>query len=242
MRDHKRQLEPSFRAGDMVIFGKGQPDQVLFPFAYSDGTFGYGIQCGERRFPLSRCALHEAATDEQHIKALETLQNPVGLHQEVTPERAQRGDLTHVYVNHQSGTDCAEVRRSAGILYILRRSGTITDAAVAAAEHWARDYETGVLGGKDPEKSRQSGNPDAEYAILSRIAAVDRCRYVRACLGNVGVDLLYKIMIDGMSISQISDQHEKDRKRLSGAIELLLEQLAEVYSNMPGKMWFYGKK
>ncbi|MFT8440169.1 hypothetical protein [Acetobacter fabarum] len=242
MRDHKRQLAPSFRAGDLVIFGEGQPDAVLFPFAYSDGTFGYGIQCGERRFPLSRCALHKAATDEQHVDALETLHNPVGHFQEVTPERAQRGDLTHVYVHHIHSTAYAEVQRSAGLLYTLRRSGTITDAAVAAAESWARDYETGVLGGKDPEKSRQSGNPDAEYAILSRIAAVDRCRYVRSCLGSVGEDLLRKIMIDGLSISQISDQQEKDRKRLSGAIELLLEQLAEVYSNMPGKMWFYRKK
>ena len=110
------------------------------------------------------------------------------------------------------------MQRSAGLLYTLRRSETITDAAVAAAESWARDYETGVLGGKDPEKSRQCGNPDAEYAILSRIAAVSRCRYVRSCLGSVGDDLLRKHMLAGTSISQFSDQQEKDRMRWSYSI------------------------
>ncbi|MBO1325296.1 hypothetical protein K2X14_07780 [Acetobacter sp. TBRC 12305] len=123
--------------------------------------------------------------------------------------------------------------RSSGALYALRRAGTLTDAHVTAAEHWARDYETGILGGRDPEASRQCGCADAEYALLSRIGAADRCRYVKNRVGSAGEKLLICLMIDGLSISIMSNDSGKPRARLTGSIELLLEQLSEIYTNLP---------
>ncbi|MCI1796583.1 hypothetical protein NKW44_14710 [Acetobacter lovaniensis] len=68
-----------------------------------------------------------------------------------TPERLAKGDVTEVYVQEHQNLPPQKRLRSSGALYALRRAGTITDAHVAAAEHWARDYETGVLGARDPE-------------------------------------------------------------------------------------------
>lgn len=239
-RDKKKH---SFRAGDQIIYKKGCVDAIGFTFAYSDGVYAYGIGAGEQRFRLENCGLRSnRATYRQHVDALEALSKSVGSNREVTPERIQKGDITQVFVLDKNSDDYDEVRRSCGLLYSMRRAGKISDAAVAAAEHWARDYETGILGARDPEKSRQCGLPDAEYAILSRVAAADRYRYVKFCIGTVGETLLYKMMVEGLSIVQMSSAMNKDRNRLGGAIELLLEQLAEVYSNLPGKMWFYKTK
>ncbi|ANA15022.1 hypothetical protein WG31_09360 [Acetobacter oryzifermentans] len=138
----------------------------------------------------------------------------------------------------EKGKPAVEVASSCGLLNKLHTNGVIGDAEVTAAQMWARDYETGIMGAKDPEASSKGGNPDPEYALLSRIAAADRCRYVVKCLGKRSEDFLYSFLIDHMSISQVAGQRKRDRRQISGAIELLLGQLADVYADMPGKMWF----
>ncbi|WP_250697695.1 hypothetical protein, partial [Acetobacter pasteurianus] len=147
------------------------------------------------------------------------------------------GDIATIWLE-EKGKPTIAVSSSCGLLNKLHNSGAISDAAVASAQAWARDYETGIMGGKDPEASSKGGNPDPEYALLSRIAAAARCRYVVKCLGKRSEDFLYSLLIDHMSISQIAGQRKRDRRYISGAIELLLEQLSDVYANLPGEMWF----
>ncbi|MFT9425495.1 MAG: hypothetical protein ABF570_10220 [Acetobacter syzygii] len=155
-----------------------------------------------------------------------------------TPERIAKGDVTEVYVQECQNLPPEKRLRSSGALYALRRAGTITDAHVAAAEHWARDYETGVLGARDPEAGSKGGVPDLHTIMLSRAAAVTRCEYVRKALGKVGETFLRQMMVDGMSVQAIAGAKGTHKLRVSGAIDLLLEQLVEVYQVMPGRFFF----
>lgn len=154
-----------------------------------------------------------------------------------TPERLAKGDVTEVYVQEHQNLPPEKRLRSSGALYALRCAGTITDAHVAAAEHWARDYETGVLGARDPEAGRKGGVPDPHTIMLSRAAAVTRCEYVRKALGQVGETFLRQMMVDGMSVQAIAEAKRTHKLRVSGAIDLLLEQLVEAYQVMPGERW-----
>lgn len=157
--------------------------------------------------------------------------------EEATPERLAKGDVTEVYVQEHENQPPEKRLRSSGALYALRRAGTITDAHVAAAEHWARDYETGVLGARDPEAGKKGGLPDPHVIMLSRAAAVRRCEYVRNALGQVGETFLHRMMIDGMSVQAMAEAASTHKLRVSGALEMLLDQLVEVYQVMPGKLW-----
>lgn len=157
-----------------------------------------------------------------------------------TPERIAKGDVTEVYVQEFQNLPPEKRLRSSGALYALRRAGTITDAHVAAAEHWARDYETGVLGARDPEAGRKGGVPDLHTIMLSRAAAVTRCEYVRKALGQVGETFLRQMMVGGMSVQAIAEAKGTHKLRVSGAIDLLLEQLVEAYQVMPGRFWMGG--
>lgn len=154
-----------------------------------------------------------------------------------TAERLAKGDVTEVYVQEQERQRPEKRYRSSGALYALRRAGTITDAHVAAAELWARDYETGVLGARDPEAGRKGGVADPHTIMLARAAAVSRCEYVRKALGTVGETLLRRMMIDGMSVQAIAEAGSTHKLRVSGAIELILEQLVEVYDGLSGYLW-----
>ncbi|MFT8944393.1 MAG: hypothetical protein ABF931_09415 [Acetobacter pasteurianus] len=169
-----------------------------------------------------------------------------------TPERLEKCDLTDVEVRlKKNGKPHYSLR--VGAVYALHKVGSISDAQLRAAEDWARDYETGILGGKDPQASKQCGKSDAEYAILSRIAAADRCRYIEKCLGKVSEGILIKVMIECLSLNEMAlalvqqkfDKDHKpikkvvgknDRVRLIGKIDLLLEQLAESYEKMPNHL------
>lgn len=153
-----------------------------------------------------------------------------------TAERLAKGDVTEVYVEEQKGQPPQRRFRSSGALYALRRAGTITDAHVAAAELWARDYETGVLGARDPEAGRKGGVADPHTIMLARAAAVSRCEYVRKGLGETGEMLLRQIMLGGMSVNALAAEKITHKFKISGAIELLLEQLLERYDNMDGLM------
>ncbi|KAA8384039.1 hypothetical protein FOH24_07695 [Acetobacter tropicalis] len=154
-----------------------------------------------------------------------------------TAERLAKGDVTEVYVQEQEKQPPEKRYRSSGALYALRRAGTITDAHVAAAELWARDYETGVLGARDPEAGRKGGVADPHTIMLARAAAVSRCEYVRKALGAVGETLLRRMMIDGMSVQAIAEAGSTHKLRVSGALELLLDQLVEALDRMPGRLW-----
>ncbi|GAA3684488.1 MAG: hypothetical protein ABF636_09295 [Acetobacter sp.] len=167
-----------------------------------------------------------------------------------TPERLEKCDVTEVAVK-LSQISKPHYSMRVGAVYALHKVGSISDAQLHAAEGWARDYETGILGGKDPETSRQCGKPDAEYAILSRIAAVDRCRYVEKCLGKISENILIKIMIECLSLNEMAlaitvpnkdnapqkEAKRHDKRRLAGMVDLLLEQLAEAYSRMPDNLF-----
>nr|WP_301274045.1 hypothetical protein [Acetobacter indonesiensis] len=148
-----------------------------------------------------------------------------------------KGDVTEVYVQEQEKQPPEKRYRSSGALYALRRAGTITDAHVAAAELWARDYETGVLGARDPEAGRKGGVADPHTIMLARAAAVSRCEYVRKALGTVGETLLRRMMIDGMSVQAIAEAGSTHKLRVSGALEMLLDQLVEVLDLMAGQFW-----
>lgn len=158
---------------------------------------------------------------------------------EGTPERRSRGDVVETTVEVRVGLGKPFVQpclRSSGALYTLRKSGAIEDRHVAAAEMWARDYETGILGARDPEAGKSGAKSDIEYAMISRAAAVSRCEAVRRNLGASSQHFLQSMMIDGLSVNQMHMAMRKDRKRISGAIELLLEQLVELYDNFLGKI------
>ncbi|KGB21149.1 hypothetical protein AtDm6_3144 [Acetobacter tropicalis] len=152
-----------------------------------------------------------------------------------TIERRNHGDLIETSTEVVPGVSQPCIR-SSGALYTLRKSGAIEDRHVAAAEMWARDYETGILGARDPEAGKSGACSDIEYAMLSRAAAVSRCQSVQRNLGEVSQRFLQMMMIDGMSVNQMHAAMNKDRMRVSGAIELLLEQLVELYDNFPVRM------
>lgn len=166
-----------------------------------------------------------------------------------TAERLEKSDVTTVEVTFGKRSKphmCSRV----GAVYALHAGRSISDAQLRAAEDWTRDYETGILGGKDPLASKQSGCPDAEYAILSRIAAVDRCRYIKGKLGAYSEQLLIRVMIEGLSLHNMAvaiakDKNESlrdplvnrhDKLRVAGMIDLLLGQLADAYTNMADEM------
>ncbi|WP_395495814.1 hypothetical protein [Acetobacter sp. KSO5] len=153
---------------------------------------------------------------------------------EPTPERLAKGDIAETDIEIRKGiyTPCL---RSSGALYTLRKSGAIKDCHVAAAEMWARDYETGVEGARDPEAGKSGGKADPELSLISRAAAVTRCEAVRRSLGKVSWRFLHMMMIQGMSINKMKAELKKDHAKISGAIELLLEQLVELYDDMPGR-------
>lgn len=119
------------------------------------------------------------------------------------------------------------LRRGAG-LYGLLRSGTITQRHVDAAQRWARDFETGIMGASDPER-RGSGGGDIHDMLIARSAAVTRCENVRRSLGRYASDLLVLLVLDGLSLGKIAEHYGKNRQGITGAAELLLEQLADYY-------------
>ncbi|CCT58527.1 hypothetical protein [Acetobacter pasteurianus] len=226
------------RAGDWIegpLTGSGHT--LRTQYAYSDGVRVFGIGLGEQSLQFNECELLCRATDEEHVDALERLALRSGPSGEVLPERQQHGDVATILLEEKD-KPAVEVSSSCGLLNKLHTSGVIGDAEVAAAQMWARDYETGIMGAKDPEASSKGGKPDPEYVLLARMHGTERCRYIREHLGKRSEEFLYSFLIDHMSISQVAGQRKRDRRQISGAIELLLGQLADVYAEMPGKLWF----
>lgn len=120
------------------------------------------------------------------------------------------------------------LRRGAG-LYGLLRSGTITQRHVDAAQKWARDFETGIMGAADPERRGSGGGGDAHDNLIARSAAVTRCENIRRTLGRYASDILVLLVLDGLSPGKIAEHYGKNRQGITGAAELLLEQLADYY-------------
>ncbi|KXV36721.1 hypothetical protein [Gluconobacter albidus] len=119
------------------------------------------------------------------------------------------------------------IRRGVG-LYSLLRSGKITQRHVDNAERWARDFETGIMGASDPER-RSNGQGTLEDMLLARSAAVARCEGIRRTLGRYAADLLVLLVLDGLSIAKIAELYGKNRQGMTGAVELLLEQVTDYY-------------
>lgn len=232
MEKQKSGVISAVRAGDILRVRETGREFVV---AGCDGLRVVPLGSSQTFIPLKSCDMLRPASDALHTEVIAILCFPGGVAGEVTPERMQRGDIVLTAIEGRYG-HITEHMRSSGALYTLRKSGAIQDRHVAAAEMWARDYETGILGARDPEAGKSGRKSDIEYAMLSRVAAVTRCESVRRCLGAVSQQFLVLMMIDGLSVNQIKKHIKKDHQKISGAIELLLEQLVNVYDNMPGKL------
>lgn len=154
-----------------------------------------------------------------------------------TPERLARGDLEFEPIRLEPKTPPITVWRKCVGLYGLHRSGTLEDRHVTAAELWARDYETGVLGARDPDCRGSGPRGDAHDAQLARAAASGRHDYIRRAIGGAGESLMMLLMIDGLSIAAMGARLGRDQKLVSGAVLLLLDQVVEQYDEMQGTFW-----
>lgn len=232
MEKQKNGVKSAVRAGDILRVKETGREFVV---SGCDGVRVFPLGASQAFIPLQSCNMVRPASDALHTEVLAILCSAVGIAEEVTPERMQRGDIVLTEIEDKRG-HMTKHMRSSGALYTLRKSGAIQDRHVAAAEMWARDYETGILGARDPEAGKSGGKSDIEYAMLSRAAAVTRCESVRRCLGAASQRFLVLMMIDGLSVNQMRVELQMDHKKVSGAIELLLEQLVELYDNFPGRI------
>lgn len=110
-------------------------------------------------------------------------------------------------------------------------------AHVVCANMWARDYETGILGASDPERDATGKQGDIHDVMLARAAASARCDHIRRAIGRVGENLLIMLMIDGLPIDEMAARLARDKRKVSGAAALVLEQAVELYDEMPGAYW-----
>lgn len=232
MEKQTNDVNITVRAGDILHVKETGREFVV---ARCDGLRVVPLGSSQTFIPLKSCDMVRPASDALHTEVVAILCSAVGVSGEVTPERMQRGDVVLTDIADKRGRVTTHMR-SAGALYTLRQSGAIQDRHVAAAEMWARDYETGILGARDPEAGRSGGKSDIEYAMISRAAAVTRCESVRRCLGAASQRFLVLMMIDGLSVNQMQTELHQDRKKIAGAIELLLEQLVELYDDFPGRI------
>lgn len=229
MEKQKNGVKSAVRAGDILRVKETGREFVV---AGCDGVRVFPLGASQALIPLQSCNMVRSASDALHTEVLAILCSAIGIAGEGTPERMQRGDIVLTEIEDERG-HVTEHMRSSGALYTLRKSGAIQDRHVAAAEMWARDYETGILGARDPEAGKSGRKSDIEYAMLSRAAAVTRCKSVRRCLGAASQRFLVMMMIDGMSVNQMHVAMQKDHKKVAGAIEFLLEQLVEYYDHIP---------
>ncbi|MCP1247276.1 hypothetical protein NKW54_15290 [Acetobacter cerevisiae] len=231
MEKQKNGVKSAVRAGDILRDTSG----FLFMVGLCDDVRASPVNDSQTNVFLAQCTIEHSATNKEHQAALLLLSSPGGVCGEVTPERMQRGDIVLADIKDQRGRVTTHMR-SSGALYTLHKSGAIEDRHVAAAEMWARDYETGILVARDPDAGKSGGKSDIEYAMLSRAAAVTRCESVRRCLGAASQRFLVLMMIDGLSVNQMRIELKQDHKKVAGAIELLLEQLVELYDGFPGRI------
>jgi len=108
-------------------------------------------------------------------------------------------------------------------------SGTITQRHVEAAQSWASDVETGIIGAADPER-RSTGQGTLEDMLVARSATVAGCESVRRNLGRYAADLR---VLDGLPVSRIAKIYDKLRQSMADAVALLLDQLSDYYDNLP---------
>jgi hypothetical protein len=123
--------------------------------------------------------------------------------------------------------------RFRGALAALHRAGEIDDAHVGAADRWAADYIFGVMGARDPERKSSGKAPDLHAQMLSRSAAVARCRLVRSSLGFCSEVRLKMLLVEELSFSAMAEKllpgDGNGRKKIAAQATLLLEQLTEFY-------------
>ncbi|WP_240386366.1 hypothetical protein [Asaia bogorensis] len=122
-----------------------------------------------------------------------------------------------------------DVMRRGVELYSLLHSGTITQCHVVAAQSWASDVETGIIGAFDPER-RSTGQGTLEDMLIARSATVAGCESVRRNLGRYAADLF---VLDGLPVSRIAKIYDKNRRSMADAVALLLDQLSYYYDNLP---------
>ncbi len=154
-------------------------------------------------------------------------------------ERWQRGSEP-LEVPRAPG-DRRPVQRSDSGLAQLRRAKKIGDAEVTGADRFRSDYELGVHGARDPEKSGSGGGVDG-YNI-SAIDALTRFSKASAAVGRFGSSLLVAFVCEGMSINAISQDAARagwSRQDLVGAVVATLTRLTEHYetvdSTKPGQL------
>lgn len=128
----------------------------------------------------------------------------------------------------------------------LRRAGKITSAEVCSADRWRNDYELGVHGARDPDKSGSGGGVDG-YNI-SAIDALTRFHTAEKAVGPFGTGLLIAFVADGLSANAIAGELDQQRQAaeeagrptvglwsrqdLAGAIVAALTRLTEHYEEV----------
>lgn len=145
-------------------------------------------------------------------------------YQRVTPERLSKEQQFRIKDNIQ----CI-----VGAVSVLLRAEEIDQAQAGAAERWYRDYVMGVIGARDPEQRGSGKAPDVHASMLSRTAAIARCRVVREGLGSCGEERLKLFLIDELTFSAIAGRlfpgDGNGRKKIAAQIVFILQQLAEIY-------------
>ncbi|MFW7268815.1 hypothetical protein ACMAUO_12700 [Gluconacetobacter sp. Hr-1-5] len=154
-----------------------------------------------------------------------------------TPERLARGEVEIVRLDPKDAVGAINVYRTCPALYALRRAKAIDKAHVVCANMWARDYETGILGASDPERETTGKGGDLHDVMLARAAASARCELIRKAIGRVGENLLIMLLIDGFPLDEMARRLARDTRKISGATGLVLEQIVELYDEMPGAYW-----
>lgn len=142
--------------------------------------------------------------------------------------------------------DRRPVQRADSGLQQLARSRQIGLSLVVAATRWRSDYELGVHGARDPDKSGSGGGVDG-YSI-ARVDALTRHHKAAAAVGRFGTSLLIAFVVESLSLNSIAADLDARRQRaidagrdtggmwsrqdLTGAVVATLARLGEHYSEI----------
>lgn len=140
-------------------------------------------------------------------------------------ERWQRGSEPEV-VELEPGHRVQRVRTG---LYQLRDRGRIDDCHVHAALRYRADYELGIEGARDPERTG-CGSRSHDGAMISRVDAVSRYRATAEYVGPDADALLLRYVVEGQSIRSISTASGFDTRRLAEGLAESLDDLVNHYT------------
>jgi hypothetical protein len=147
-------------------------------------------------------------------------------HDHAPAERWQRGvEFELVEPEPDAGH---KVQRIASGLHQLEKRGRIQPCHTVAALRYRRDFELGIEGARDPERTG-SGARSHDGAMIARVDAVSRYRCAADAVGPDADALLRLYVVYGLSLRAISADSRFDRRGLADGLAESLEGLAEHY-------------